>query len=253
MKPTLVIPDIHEKATKVRRILAEFRSSVEQIVFMGDMWDSWNGRSTDSVPLYNDLLDDPTVTILLGNHDAHYLLSPWHSCVACSGFSNNFREEVVRGIHRRQFVRTFDLLKTGRIKIAAQVYGYLLTHAGVNQKWAPYFALPTLSAGLWAEELNTALASLLSTEDTGDMSRRIAGHPLFWVNGDRGGRDAESGPLWNDWRSHVPIPGLKQVFGHTQDATVRSIPENVCLDTNLQHVALIAPDSTLTVMDVRQI
>ena len=74
----------------------------------------------------------------------------------------------------------------------------LVTHAGVTQKW-----LDTI-------ELDLNLIMLHDNESEWNMIGRA-----------RGGGHRCGGPVWCDyWAEFKPIPGIKQVFGHTQHRKV---------------------------------
>lgn len=51
----------------------------------------------------------------------------------------------------------------------------------------------------------------------------IAGIPdsLFGAGIDQDGAQGVGGPLWLDWASLVPIPGINQIVGHTLGSNVR--------------------------------
>lgn len=72
-------------------------------------------------------------------------------------------------------------------------------------------------------------------------------HPAFLAGVDRGGRQKFGGILWCDWERFKPIPGVRQVMGHTPGTEVRFRKNDVCLDTNLRHYGLLE-DGKLTIL-----
>ena len=45
--------------------------------------------------------------------------------------------------------------------------------------------------------------------------------PILGAGEDRGGLQRHGGPLWMDWGSLIPIPGIHQLVGHTADTEIR--------------------------------
>ncbi|NIU00684.1 MAG: hypothetical protein GWN01_07025, partial [Nitrosopumilaceae archaeon] len=55
----------------------------------------------------------------------------------------------------------------------------------------------------------------------------------------RGGMDAYGGIVWCDYDEFEPIPGVKQIFGHTADQVPKRYNnENICIDTFLMYYAI---------------
>ena len=77
--------------------------------------------------------------------------------------------------------------------------------------------------------------------------------PILGAGEDRGGAQGFGGPLWMDWGSFAPIPGINQVVGHTPGDGVREKMErksrNYCLDVGNASVAAILVDGELEILD----
>jgi hypothetical protein len=67
--------------------------------------------------------------------------------------------------------------------------------------------------------------------------------PILGIGEDRGGLQKLGGPLWMDWDTFVPIPGINQMVGHSAGSEVRKKigvkSQNYCLDRKSASVAAI--------------
>ena len=130
-----IIPDIHG-----RQFWRDAVLDVETIpvVFLGDYldpypedmvkWsDAWKGLN-DIVVLKKRFPDQ--VTLLLGNHDVHYL--PGYPYYATSTRYNHDRAVLIRDF----FMRNLDLFDIAKvIPRKNSRYPFLLTHAGIRRSW----------------------------------------------------------------------------------------------------------------------
>jgi hypothetical protein len=87
------------------------------------------------------------------------------------------------------------------------------------------------------------------------MSRVARGKvdPILGMGLDRGGwLQNFGGPLWMDWDSLVPIPGINQIVGHTPGTEVRvkitTKSRNFCLDVENASVAAMLSDGKVTIL-----
>ncbi len=252
--PTLVVPDIHHRVEQVEAILAKYRDAYERVVFLGDYFDT-PGDTTEQQRetcrwLQRSIQDTPRVH-LLGNHDIAYF-APGHTQSSCPGWTAD--KQKVFEEHRAG-------LPLENFPTAVQVGPWLLSHAG----FAPHLAQGRSAPDLIAETQG-ALQCLRQGRPHRHFDRGVA----------RGGSAPCGGPLWLSWQSEFrPTPGLHQLFGHTASrGTVRGLhlhtdgshrssevfgdppvvigshatpddPQwiscNICIDTRLHLVALIAP------------
>ena len=69
---------------------------------------------------------------------------------------------------------------------------------------------------------------------------------------DKVGMQRFGGPLWMDWDSLIPIPGINQIVGHTSDTEVREKStrrsRNVCLNVKHAEVAGMLCDGRLEIL-----
>lgn len=200
---TLVVGDLHGKVAVAEAVLGLVDAN--KIIFIGDYLDSYEGNVNDQIKLLDLVLDacekyPGHVYALLGNHELSYLQPRY----VCSGWKQSTQYAVDERTERMQ-----KLL----VPVVQHEAGWLLTHAGVSKQWANQFSWPPEEA-----------------------VQKCPEDKLFQIGRARGGIANCGGPLWCDYYDEfLPIPGLKQIFGHT--ARTESIAgirtedgENYCID-----------------------
>ena len=225
----LIIPDLHEPPEPV---LADIESLItrqepDRVIFLGDFFDRFSDTPADAARTAEWLkasLADPRRAHLVGNHDACYL---W-PCEAtfCPGFSWE-KEAAIRTV-------LGPALAAMPFVFHACVDGWLLTHAGLSASWVPAGLHPDV-LDLWL----TAEAQKARASFAADLTHWFAS-----VGANRGGRSAAGGILWCDFRELRPVPGVRQIFGHTPADHPRWIgKDHLCLDTNMgqgpRHYAVV--------------
>ena len=224
--PTLIVPDVHLRVSRVKKILEEWGSR-GRVVFLGDFFDDFGDSPEKNAEmaefLKEEILARPDCVVLMGNHDLHY----HPRCpreLRCSGFS----EEKMKAINK-----VLDLGDFAKMRWAVAEGGFLFTHAGLHPRLLPPFA--DVKAGNIAEWINSSCDNSLSTGDSTE--------PLLRAGYMRYGPQPVGGVIWMDFREYEHIPGLQQVFGHTplrRHAVTRQGDEiSLCLDTNLECVGVI--------------
>lgn len=207
MAKTLVVGDIHLKAydilPKVDEIL-ESDENISCVVFLGDMCDEWNsddGCMMRELEEFADWVearraDGLVVDVLLGNHDFQYLLG-----------------QPGPGTHDALYGFVKSVLLPLNPRMACEVDGFLLTHAGLTQAYADEHLSDPEDAADVADQLNELL-------DDGTLE---AFETLAQCGIGRGG-DEIPGPLWADkWElEEDPIAGIPQIVGHTPVTTACS-------------------------------
>lgn len=195
-RKTLVVGDMHLKQAIIlpRVEAAAVLGGVERIVFLGDYCDEWHAsdrRFKEMLKLFADWVratrtKGVQVDVLLGNHDFQYLIG---------------EKGPGTRLHLLHDVRE-QLLPLDPV-MAADVNGFLVTHAGVTQSWADWFLDEPLDAASAAAQLN-------------GFYRDGAFRELFTCGPGRGGNDLP-GPLWADseelWAD--ALPNISQIAGHT--------------------------------------
>ena len=181
---TIIVGDLHGKIEIAKEILEDRNQAV---VFVGDYLDSFERSTRDHIDLLDMIFDAvenrDNVQALIGNHELSYL-DPY---MRCSGWSS----AIAAAVLAPERVEKFESLQ-----IYTEVDGYLISHAGVSKTWLP---------------------SDIETTDVAQYLDTCSDARLYEIGFSRGGQASCGGPLWCDyWREFKPVPGLKQVFGHTR-------------------------------------
>lgn len=177
-------------------------------------------------------------TILWGNHDR----ACWDGRHFFSGYVKPFPE-------------TFDIIKTcvgnGKIRLAAEAHGFLLTHAGLHASYK-YNKAPQGGANETAAWLNAREDE--DSQDTDFLAIRDA------ISTSRGGRSTNGGILWRDASESLYKP-YRQVFGHSSKDKVRTYQtgktgNSFCVDVGNQFngrlAAIWLPDETVVEVNLHK-
>jgi calcineurin-like phosphoesterase family protein len=223
MKVGLIVPDVHEKIVKLKRLL-EYYDDVAWVIFLGDFLDSWDGlteQTHETIKWLTENVHNEKYTFLLGNHDIHYAY-PIEGII-CSGYTRAKQKLVSASLNSKHW---------NRFQLIAWAEGWLCSHAGLH----PY-TLPVQGY---------APAVLKAEEDDTLWKLRYAQQISPWIlpGRGRGGSGRVGGVDWLDWSQEFePIEGLNQIVGHSFREHVRTRDtagsRNYCIDTDLNHVALI--------------
>lgn len=223
----IIIPDVHG------RIFWEYplfdnqdKHWGEHFIFLGDYLDPcprenlppdfafWNLQNI----LEWKINDPDMITLLLGNHDLHYLGS--------RAISSRFDSEH-QGRNRELLMEHASLFQ---LAAEAEVAGrkFLFTHAGVLSGWLEYNKreLPTDGKGI-ADTLNAMWADRSRWQDLFALMDQV---PYC-----RAGHSAYGSPVWADVSEmaldRADVPGYYQIFGHTRQWDGPLICEHfACLD-----------------------
>ena len=208
MSKILIVPDVHGRAFWHRAM--ELVDQVDQIVFLGDYLDPYSheGISFDlALEEFNKILEfkkeyPELVTLLVGNHDMHYIIKDFMDC-------SRRNTDMLDQLHTL-YNSNLDLFNLIHIED-----DWLFSHAGVYKGWMDKYEF-TL------EDLNlkTFLGSHWPALE--DLSMY------------RGGYNYVGSCVWADIRESVKnalFPGYKQVVGHTQLNDKPYIKDNIaCVD-----------------------
>jgi len=222
----LIIPDIHNKVAIADKILKDHPH--DHAWFLGDYFDDFHDSDNEAYAVaawVRGKLQDPKVSLLLGNHDYHY----WKQHLQkCAGFTH----EKCRAIRSVLSEVDFEKMLTH-----AWVDGWLLSHAGYSRWYThPIYGLtPEVTAG-WDKKAKVDHYNNKLPE-------------IFWAGQDRGGNNHHSGVIWQDWWHACKIEGVNQIVGHTPNRKWRESHGDYCLDTGL-HCVGILEDGKLEVVDL---
>ena len=208
MSKILIVPDVHGRTFWHQA--KELVDQVDQIVFLGDYLDPYphEGISfNEAFEEFNEILEfkkeyHDIVTLLVGNHDMHYIIDEFMNC--------SRRNMEMQGQLHELYNSNLDLFK-----LIHTESDWLFSHAGVYKNWMDKYEL-TL------DDLN--LQTFLN-------SHWPALEDLSWY---RGGDNSVGSCIWADIRESVDyglIPNYKQVVGHTQLNEKPYISDKIaCLD-----------------------
>lgn len=249
---TLVIPDIHQDLVGLQRIFdSENLESFDEIIFLGDWFDSFNdppkaASFKDTCLFLRDLVWSNEkigkMVFLVGNHDLAYIYNNkkgGYDSVApsvtywCSGVTKSkigtFRQVFFdKGLKDDWFIENF--------KIAYRSQGWIFSHAGMVNSQIPY-----------GMTINQVIDEIIPDVWLNFRNITYRQNALIAAIGvSRGGQDNVGGLLWLDYHGEFyPSPDIgKQVFGHTYvpEPTVNALNtdyESWNLDTNLKYYAII--------------
>jgi len=206
----IIIPDIHGRDFWKESVYENIGE--EHIVFLGDYLDPYEDEQIapwEVFPQFEKIVwlkekHPDQVTLLLGNHDIHYLTEK----------GRGQRYDYIRGAQIKHFIiEKADLFQlTYMEEIAGKKF--LFSHAGILAGWMEHNkeylddatpdTIGTVLNGMWADRSCwPILFSLLA-----DVPQSRCGHAAF------------GSPTWSDvddMHADVPeLPGYYQIFGHSQ-------------------------------------
>lgn len=220
----IVIPDIHGR--HFWRCVAEQYAGKEHIVFLGDYLDPYRDEMISNEDAFVELQDimklkeahPNDITLLLGNHDLHYVYEGIHGS----------RYDVINATrNRRAFEDNFDIFQMACETVIGG-RNYLFTHAGILPGWMKENEL--LFGLLEPAYLTSYLNMIWWTKD----ARRPLFEALSNVSYTRWGTSRFGSMVWADVTEHSveyeEVPGYYQVFGHTLVMEPIITPYYACLD-----------------------
>lgn len=224
----LIIPDIHNQIVNAEHWLS--KQSYDHVVFLGDYFDSHDDNAEDARKTaiwLRDRMDSTNDVFLLGNHDAPYMF-PRSDELYCPGFTRE-KAKAIRQILKPEHWRRF--------KLAHEEQGRLISHAGFHPVWMKEATV---------EKILTRCNEAMQLAAKGKV------HPILGFGEVPGGLQRYGGPLWMDWDSLMPIPGIHQIVGHSTGTEVRekSTKEsrNFCLNVRNVSVAGLLCDGHLEIL-----
>lgn len=208
----LVIPDVHGRGFWKDAVK---RHATVPVVFLGDYLDPYHNHiedisTDDAIKNFKEILEfkrtnPERVTMLIGNHDIHYLVPN----INCSRKDTIHEEEL----HRLYADNLGLFALIAKYTIASK--NFVMSHAGILNGWLTnhYPEVNTDSP----EDIVTTINSSY-TDETG-LVRYII-EALMDVPYARGGNSKAGSIIWADESEHEhnesSIPNIYQVFGHTQ-------------------------------------
>lgn len=214
---TLIVPDIHERITRLNQIAVEFFPEADRIVMLGDFFDTHEQHQAahkicEWIVAHQG---DERITWLWGNHDCHYAFT--NGMFRCSGYDWQTQATIKSMLTREVWER---------FKIWTHVAGFLVSHAGFNKH-----TIGLVNPLIHEEALKKAFSG---------------GFHKLWNPGMSVGGVGIGGPTWLRWGEayapdNIEAFDIPQIVGHTIGKEVRTLihesgPITYNLDTNLNHV-----------------
>lgn len=218
----LIVPDIHHKVEIVERI-RQAHPGV-QAVFLGDYFDDFNDTTDDmrtTCRWLRNSFQNAADVFLIGNHCFAYLS---YELGVRWGFCSGWTAAKQAVFH--EFFPADTLLRHCRWIV--ELEGWLISHAGLSNDLYRSFSKRRSKEYIFEWTMNAQNALLAGVA-----------HPALLAGMDRGGSQRTGGILWCDWGRFKPIPGIRQIVGHTPGDAVRRKSGSICLDTNLNHYGLL--------------
>lgn len=209
MAKILIVPDVHGRSFwhKAKEIIDE----VDYVVFLGDYLDPYPHEGItfdDAIEELGSILEfkekySDKVTLLVGNHDMHYIVREF---MDCSRLNEDYRLTM----------HDFFMNNIDKFQLVHEIGNYLFSHAGVYDKWLT-------SNNLSLEELNNFIPFIQEKWKTLEN--------ISWY---RGGYNQVGSCVWADLREslkHEPLHAKRHIVGHTQLESKPYISDKiVCLD-----------------------
>lgn len=217
----IIIPDIHNKCDKAEEIIRI--ENPDKVLFLGDYFDSIGDDISDADNTSKWLaksIKQNNRTHLIGNHDLNYMT--YNPKLKCMGY-DSLKHKVIEE----------NNIEWYRLKLFCWIDDWLCTHAGFTNQFYTQKKKETSSVDEIMQMSEFDLANIHDENYT---------HDYFQIGTTRGGTCLAGGIVWCDYDEFVDIPGIKQIFGHTRDDTIRhkktSKSEHYCIDTRLNHYAI---------------
>ena len=210
MAKVLIVPDVHGR--KFWHKAEEMIDEVDQVVFLGDYLDPYPHEGItfdDAIEELGSILDfkekySDKVTLLVGNHDMHYIVKEFMDCSRLNRY-------------HRLAMHDFFMNNIDKFQLICIMNGYLFSHAGVYLEWTKKYEI-TFKELL---DFKTFLEKRWQT--------------LEDVSYTRGGWDKVGSCVWADIsesvQNELPAVFNKQIVGHTQMESKPYITTKIaCLD-----------------------
>lgn len=234
MNKVIIIPDVHGR--KFWRTAMSWADNTP-IVFLGDYLDPYWDEGIDAEEAYEQLDEiinfkktyPETVTLLLGNHDLHYLSSQIGGCRY--DWRHAYQNKALLWSNLELFDIAHAIESNGR--------QFLFTHAGVLREWYKEHYNYT------GEETATDISSRLNEQFHNSISQSASMIALADISPKRGGTHVCGSPVWADVAEHnrsiAEFENIYQIFGHSLMLNEIITPYWACVDC--REVFLLSPNT----------
>jgi predicted phosphodiesterase len=207
MSKIVVIGDVHGHESW--KELIKLNPDATEFVFIGDYFDSFSISHTEQIHNYKEIIawkesTDIKVTMLIGNHDFHYM----SDCGGRYGGYNVWHAPEIGELLRET---------KEHLQVAYQVDKFLFTHAGVSKEW---YAANFPEDGDIVDQIN----------DLWSYDKRSFNHSGMEMYGNYDGE----GPMWirpQALRRNPLNDTIIQVVGHTNMKVIDFDDNHYFIDT----------------------
>ena len=221
----IIIPDVHGRPFWQKPVYDHLGK--DHILFLGDYIDPYEYEDINCQDAYDRFLDilqlkkenPDTVTLLLGNHDLHYV----------SGALLGSRYDYANAYRNRELLLdNADLFEIAHIHTIEE-RKILFTHAGIKRGWVD------MHKTIFDGKSVAATALMLNMMWEKDIFRPTLYAILSDISSTRLGYSPYGSPIWNDIEDMADdldeFPGWYQIFGHSQQEDDPVIGNHfACLD-----------------------
>lgn len=199
----IVIPDIHGR--DIWKQIVEKEKNADKIVFLGDYLDSFDITPYKQIENLKEILEykrenTDKVTLLMGNHDYHYMPQPIAWGVRYSGFNGILVPEVTPVFN--------DAFQKKDIQVCYVHNNIIFVHAGLSKTWCDIY---NIDLDNLQESVNDLIYERIAAFD-------FLHSPNSFDYGDPYGDNIWQSPLWIRPHSLIidRLDDYTQVVGHTQ-------------------------------------
>ena len=262
----IIFPDIHGRSFWKDTVEA-YKDIDEKItyIFLGDYLDPYSYEEIsmqNAIDNFKDILkfqleSKDNVVLLLGNHDLHYISTAVHPG---SRFSYQYENEIHK-IFKDALEGNNLLQMTYECRVNGKLF--LFSHAGILMGWVNknkkklFEKWQYEELGLDEKDIDSyKLLPSFNYMFESKIYREAFLSTMNDVSIFRGGSSSDGSMVWADWHEFItenPLPGIVQVFGHTQQ---EQDPINIndsfyCLD--VRRPFLLSEEGIITEIDGRNI
>jgi predicted phosphodiesterase len=210
MSKIVVIGDIHG-CNKWKQVMQAHGDATE-FVFIGDYFDSFTRNHAECISNFKEIIkwkegSKIKVTMLIGNHDFHYMSD-------CGGRYGGWSAWHAAEIG--------ELLRENKhhLQVAYSSGRYLFSHAGISKEWYESVFPDNSRSGDIADQVN----------ELWSYDKRSFNHTGMDVYGD----DSGEGPMWIRPKSLISSPlhdSWIQIVGHTHMHQIKHDDNHYFIDT----------------------
>lgn len=202
----LVIPDVHGRQFWKDAIEKHF-DNVDKAIFLGDMVDPYKDEGItrkESIAVFDEIINLKLnnldkVVLLIGNHDAHYMIPHFPRSTRYDS-SNAYHLKEIYSSHRSIFKLAHEET-VGDKKV-------LFTHAGLMNSWVE--RNKNIIGDVTVDNLNHLIGTPSGVSALSDISKYRT-----WLGYDSGSI------LWSDIREKIDIDALNETIIPLDDSIIK--------------------------------